>query len=340
MQGDDLMINVVTWLDNDKYRNELSAVCAGNGIRIVADEFKDVSDFLKSFEEIDTNIDVLVIGNGKLEGINKYKFFEDVCVTEPNLRIVIVFPGYRNQYIEEQITEYKALGIHDIIYEGQKIDEHSFTDVIKRGYIYDYEVNVFDEPEEVIKTLSPKPRCLTIGVMGLTRGCGTTNMAINIANYISLSENCEVRAIDLSGTGNMRFAKGKKVTFIVHAGIDFFRLKKSSRVIIYDMGTPYDISSKGKLLSNNACHSDENIRLFKDCDLKICMCYSDSWHIGKTKYLLNDKAWRRCIDKSYIFLLDKMPDKLRLGRSKVNIYGRNDKAVLKHIEELFLSKGG
>jgi len=28
------------WLDNSKYKNELSAVCAGNGIRIVEDEFE------------------------------------------------------------------------------------------------------------------------------------------------------------------------------------------------------------------------------------------------------------------------------------------------------------
>ena len=43
------MINVVTWLDSNKYRSEISAVCAGNGIRIVADEFKDtkLSKFFK-----------------------------------------------------------------------------------------------------------------------------------------------------------------------------------------------------------------------------------------------------------------------------------------------------
>ncbi len=334
------MINIVTWLDNNKYQDELSAVCAGNGIRIVADEFKSASEFLKLFDEIDTNIDVLVIGNGNLEKVDKCIFFDDVCVTEPNVRIIIVFPGYRNQYIEEQISEYKALGIYDIIYEGQRIDENAFADMVKRGYIYDYDINVYNEPQETVKPLSPKPSCLTIGVMGLTRGCGITNMAINIANYISLAENCEVKAIDLSGTGNLRFAKGKKVTFIVHSGIDVARLKKSSRVIIYDFGTPFNISAKGRFLSNNDCYDEENIRLFKECDLKICMCYADSWHIGKLKYLLNDKTRKRNIDKSYVLLLDNIPDKLRVNRSKVNIYGRNDKAVLKHIEELFVSKGG
>ncbi len=334
------MINVVTWLDNNKYRAELSAVCAGNGIRIVADEFENASDFLRAFDEIDTNIDVLVIGSGNLENVDKRSFFEDVCVTEPNLRIIIVFPGYRNEYIEKQISEYKALGITDIIYEGQKIDEKSFTDVIKRGYIYDYEVNVYDEPKEVVKPLSPQPHCITIGVMGLTRGCGVTHMAINIANYISLAENCEVKAIDLSGTGNLRFARGKKVTFVVHSNIDFARMKKSSRAIIYDLGTPFHISSKGKLLANNDSYEQQNMDLFKSCDLKICMCYADSWHIGKLKYLLNDKSWKRDLDQSYIFLLDNVPDKLRLGRSKINIYSRNDKAVLEHIEKLFLPKGG
>ena len=334
------MINVVTWLDGNKYRNEISAVCAGNGIRIVADEFKDANDFLRTFDSIDANIDVLVIANSNLENIDKRSFFEDVCVTEPNLRIVIVFPGYRNQYIEEQISEYKALGIYEIIYEGQRLDENYLADVIKKGYIYDYEINVYDESEEAPKPLSPKPKCITIGVMGLTRGCGVTNMAINIADYIALAEECAVKAIDLSGTGNLRFAKGKKVTFIVHSNIDIPRLQKTSRAIIYDFGTPYNISSKGKLLSNNENYNEMDIELFKSCDLKFCMCFADSWHIGKLKYLPNDKAWKRNLDKSYVFLLDTVPDKMRLGHPKVNIYGRNDKTMLRHIEELFSAKGG
>lgn len=334
------MINVVAWLDSNKYRNEISAVCAGNGIRIVADEFKDANDFLRTFDSIDANIDVLVIANSNLENVDKKSFFEDVCVTEPNLRIVIVFPGYRNQYIEEQISEYKALGIYEIIYEGQRLDENYLADVIKKGYIYDYEINVYDELEEAPKPLSPKPKCITIGVMGLTRGCGVTNMAINIANYIALAEECAVKAIDLSGTGNLRFAKGKKVTYIVHSNIDIPRLQKTSRAIIYDFGTPYNISSKGKLLSNNENYNEMDIELFKSCDLKFCMCFADSWHIGKLKYLLNDKAWKRNIDKSYVFLLDTVPDKMRLGHSKINIYGRNDKTMLRHIEELFSAKGG
>lgn len=334
------MINVVTWLDNNKHRRELSAVCAGNGIRIVADEFENAADFLRTFDEIDTHIDVLVLGNGNLEGIDKRSFFEDVCVTEPNLRIIIVFPGYRSQYVKEQISEYKALGISDIIYEGERIDEDSFANTIKSGYIYDCEVNVYEEPEEKVKPLTPKPRCLTIGVMGLTRGCGTTNMAVNIASYIALAENCNVKAVDLSGTGNMRFAKGRKVTFIVHSDIDIDRLKRSSRAIIYDFGTPFNISSKGRLLSHSENYDEKNINTFKKCDLKICMCYSDAWHIGKVKYLLNEKEWKKSIDKSYIFLLDTLPDKIRLGHSKINIYGRNDRAVHKYIEDLFLHKGG
>lgn len=334
------MINVVSWLADNKYINEISAVCARNGIRIVADEFEGAQDFLRTFDSIDANIDVLVIANSNLENVDKKSFFEDVCVTEPNLRIVIVFPGYRNQYIEEQISEYKALGIYEIIYEGQRLDENYLADVIKKGYIYDYEINVYDESEEAPKPLSPKPKCITIGVMGLTRGCGVTNMAINIADYIARSEECAVKAIDLSGTGNLRFAKGKKVTFIVHSNIDIPRLQKTSRAIIYDFGTPYNISSKGKLLSSNDNYNEMDIELFKSCDLKFCMCFADSWHIGKLKYLLNDKAWKRSIDKSYVFLLDKVPDKMRLGHPKVNIYGRNDKAMLRHIEELFSAKGG
>ena len=65
------MIHVVTWFDGEKYHNELPAVCAGNGIRIVADEFADVPDFLKTFDSLYTNIDVLVISNSNIEKIDK-----------------------------------------------------------------------------------------------------------------------------------------------------------------------------------------------------------------------------------------------------------------------------
>lgn len=335
------MINIVTWFENNDTKNELSAVCAGNGIRIVEDEFENVQNFLMKFDSIDTNIDVLVIADRNLENTDKKSFFEEVCVTEPNIRIIIVFPGYRNEYIEEQIAEYKALGIYEIIYEGQSIDVNYFADVIKKGYIYDYELNVYDEEDgEAAKPLSPKPECITIGVIGLTHGCGVTNMVINIAGYIALAEECSVKAVDFSGTGNLRFAKGRKVTYIVHSNIDIARLQKSSRVLIYDFGTPFNISSKGKLLSENENYSETKTELFKSCDLKICMCFSDNWHIGKVKYLLNDRQWRRNIDNSYVFLLDRVPDKLRIGRSRINIYGRNDKLMLRHIGELFSGKGG
>lgn len=335
------MINIVAWLENNDVKNELSAVCAGNGIRIVKDEFENAQDFLMKFDATDTNIDVLVIADRNLENTDKKSFFEEVCVTEPNIRIVIVFPGYRNEYIEEQIAEYKALGIYEIIYEGQSIDVNYFADVIKKGYIYDYELNVYDEENgEAAKSLSPKPKCITIGVIGLTHGCGVTNMVINIAGYIALAEECSVKAVDFSGTGNLRFAKGRKVTYIVHSNIDIARLQKSSRVLIYDLGTPFNISSKGRLLSENENYSETKTELFKSCDLKICMCFSDNWHIGKVKYLLNDRQWRRNIDNSYVFLLDSVPDKLRLGRSRINIYGRNDKLMLRHIGELFSGKGG
>ena len=50
------MINVVTWLDDAKYKNELAAACAGNDIRIVASEFNTPAEFLQEFDAIDTHI--------------------------------------------------------------------------------------------------------------------------------------------------------------------------------------------------------------------------------------------------------------------------------------------
>ena len=246
---------------------------------------------------------------------------------------MIVFPGYRNQYIEQQIKEYTELGISDIIYEGQGLDEECFVEVVRKGYIYDYDVNVYDEPEEKPKTTEQK-KCITIGVMGITHGTGVTNMVVNIANYISLSEECSVKAVDYSGTGNLRFAKGRKVTYIVHSDIDIPKIKKSSRAIICDFGTPYNISAKGKLLNRSL--SDELLKLFQECDLKILMSFSDIWHLGKLKFFLCSRQWKKKLDKSYLFLFDTVDDRFKRKHSKLNIYNRNDREIQKRISHLLV----
>ena len=331
------MINIVMWLSDNKYKDELSVACARSNIRIVADEFENHEDFLKEFDVMDTNIDVLAISNDRLAGTDIKRFLEEVRLTEPNIRIVVIFPGYRNQYIEEQIAEYKRLGISDIIYEGQRLDEECFVEVIRKGYIYDYSVNVFDdEPEYTGSHTNDKSECVTIGIMGITHGTGVTNMAVSIANYISLAENKHVKVIDYSGTGSLRFASGRKVTYIVNTDADIQKLKRYSRAVIYDFGTPYNISAKGKLLSENRCYADARIKLFWECDLKLIMGFSDIWHIGKIKFFLNNKAWKKKIDSTYLFLFDNADDDFKSKHKKLNIYGRNEKAVQKHISHLLL----
>ena len=68
------MINVVTWLDDAKYKNELATACAGNDIRIVASKFNTPAEFLQEFDAIDTHIDVLVISNSKIDKIDRKAF--------------------------------------------------------------------------------------------------------------------------------------------------------------------------------------------------------------------------------------------------------------------------
>ena len=335
------MINVVIWLGNIKYSDDLAIILAKNNIRIVDEDFEDADDFTRRFDALDANVDVLVVADKLLHGVDRRKLFQRIRQVEPNIRIVIVFPGYRNQYIEDQISEYRNdYGISDIVYEGSRLDEEYFVDVIKKGYIYDYEVNVFDEPEEEPKLLNTDPPCITIGVIGFTHGCGVTNMTISIAEYIAAAQSCNVKAIDFSGTGALRFAKSKKVTYIVHSDIDLARIKKTSRAVVFDFGVPFNISSKGKLLSYSDCYDEEKMKIFRECDIKICMCFADSWHIGKMKYFQIDKLWRQDIDKSYIVLLDKVPKNFEAGRYGYKIYGRNDKAFSERIANLFAEKGG
>lgn len=327
------MINIVMWLKEEKNKEKISMACARNSIRIVESEFENISDFLTIFSELDTNIDVLVISHEMLAETDINEFVGVVRETEPNLRIVIVFPGYRNQYIEPQVKEYAKLGIPDIIYEGQYIDEECFVEVIRKGFVYDYDVNVYDEPGEKPKAAVPK-KCITVGVMGITHGSGVTNMVVNIANYISLSEECSVKAVDFSGTGSLRFAKGRKVTYIVHSDVDIPRLKKNNRAIIYDFGTPYNISAKGKHISGFL--ADEQLKLFQQCDLKILMSFSDIWHLGKIKYFLSNKQWKKKLDNSYLFLFDTVDEKFKTKHPKLNIYGRNDIEIQKKISHLLI----
>lgn len=333
------MINIVTMFANPEKQKELELDLTRNNIRFVAGDFANADEFLNAFNEINVNIDAAVISDDCLNGTDKKEFFETVRFSEPNIRIIIVFTGYRNQYIEEQIKEYKeSMKVDDIIYEGNGIESDYLIQIIKKGYIYDYDINVYDEDDNEEKQITTSHKCVSIGVMGVTHGCGVTNMAVNIANYISISENAQVRAIDFTDTGSLRFAKGRKVTFLVHSGIDTARIMRTSRAVVYDMGTPFNISSKGKLIENNACWSQEKISLFKNCDLKICMGFADSWHIGKVKYFWNDRQWKREMNESYLFLFDRVPEKLK-AHSKVNIYQRNDKAVEKYIAALFDTRG-
>ena len=335
------MINTVMWLGKIKCGEDLAIVFARNNIRIVDENFENADDFLDRFDTLNTNVDVLVIADTLLLGADRKKLFRRIRQTEPNIRIVIVFPGYRNQYIEDQISEYKNVyGISDIIYEGSKLDEDYFADVIKKGYIYDYEVNVYDEPDERVKEKAPEKKCVSIGIIGFTHGCGVTNAVVSTASLIAVTQNGNVKAIDFSGTGNLRFAKTKGVTYIVHSDIDVARIKKTSKAVIYDFGAPFNISSKGKLLSYNDCYDEEKMKLFRECDLKICMCFSDSWHIGKIKYFLNDKFWSREIDDSYVILLDKAPRDSQDFRSRINICGRNDTVIADRVGNFFSVKEG
>ena len=153
------MINVVIWLGKIKYSADLAIVFARNNIRIVDENFENTDDFIDRFDSLDANVDVLVIADALLLGTDRKKLFQRIRQIEPNIRIVIVFPGYRNQYIEDQISEYKNVyGISDIIYEGNRLDEDYFADVIKKGYIYDYEVNVYDEPGEETRVILPEKK--------------------------------------------------------------------------------------------------------------------------------------------------------------------------------------
>lgn len=334
-----MVINIVTWLSDEGRNEELAAFCAGEDIRIVADSFQGTEDFLEKFNSLDVNIDVVVLNDKILAEGDKKSFFENIRAIEPNVRVIVIFPGYRNQYVEDQIKEYKeSYGVSDIIFEGRSLDLDSFAEVIKKGYIFDYDMNVFDDQELSRPAMRKKRPCVSIGVMGLTRGCGVTNMAVSAATYIALTENLPVRVVDFTGTGNLRFApKAKGVTYIVSRDVDPQRLKAASRVVVFDFGAPYNISPKGRLLSTG---DDKRMELMRSCDLKIFMSLADPWHRDKLKFLLRDGKWKRSLEEGCLFLFDSVNDELRGRYPHIRLNGRGDKSVSSAVRALFNGKGG
>ena len=334
------MINIVTWLGNDGHNEELAAFCAGADIRIEEDSFKDIEDFLEKFNDINSNIDAVVLNDTMLGEENKRRLFENIRSIEPNVRIIVIFPGYRNQYVEDQIKEYKEVyGVSDIIFEGRSLDLDSFVEVIKKGFVYDYSLNVLDDQE--ISGGKKKKPCVTVGVMGTTRGCGVTNMTVSVAEYIALSEKIPVRVVDFTESGNLRFARHESnITYIVGKNIDMQKLRSSSEALVFDFGTPYNISPKGRLLSTSACFSDEKMKIMRGCDLKIIMNFSDPWHRGKLKFLLRDRIWKRSLENGCLFLFDSVNDEMSAGYRNIRINGRNDKLISSAVRELFAGGKG
>ena len=301
------MVNVVLWLGG-KIDAELAMHFARHDIRIVDEGFENAEDFASRFDVLDANVDVVVIADTMIQSSDRKSLFARIRESKPNIRIVIIFPGHRSQYIDEQIAEYRDC---DIIYEGNGLDADYFADVIRKGYI-----------EESAPDESASPN-ISGGILGLTHGCGVTSMSIAIAEH--LAPICRVKAIDLTGTASLRFAKSRGVTCITHTNIDIPRIKSTSRAVVIDFGAPFELSPKGKLLATSLHWGDERMKLLRECDLKLVMCFADRWHIGKLRYLKRMGA-----DDSWLILLDRLPKAPR----GCKILTRNDRALFDRIDLL------
>ena len=305
------MVNVILWLGGQSDA-ELAMHLARHDIRIVDEGFETEEDFVSRFDTLDVDVDVVVIADSQLASADRNALFARIRESEPNIRIVIIFPGHRSQYIDEQIANYRDC---DIIYEGSGLDADYFADVIRKGCIEE------TTPDE------PLSQNISIGILGLTHGCGVTSMTVAVSEH--LAQNCRVKAIDLTGTASLRFAKSRGVTYIPHANIDILRVKATSRAVVIDFGAPFELSPKGKLLTASPHWSGEHPRLLGECDLKLIMGFADRWHIGKLKYL-----HKLQMDENWLVLLDRLP---KAPRTR-NIIARDDRAVFERIDSLIKGK--
>lgn len=180
--------------------------------------------------------------------------------------------------------------------------------------------------------------CYTIAVFGTTRGAGVTNMVYTLAEFLSFNGK-RVLAVNLTGGTEFDYIRGN--ADYINSTLAFARQNEADYdIVIYDIGTPLNISEKGLFCGLSDDYARGNVELLKRCSIKIGMAFGDAWHIRKCEYFLTSDEWKKLVSNDYIFLFDRDITKEMHSRyPEINIYNRNDTAFSNTIERLFLMEG-
>lgn len=174
------------------------------------------------------------------------------------------------------------------------------------------------------------PTGFCIGVFGLTRGAGTSQMAIELAErYAKLGLN--VAMVEYDGKDALEYIGTDRSKVTYKCPTKFEREKVLTKtmgeqrdLIILDLGTPYKFSAKGETESVDKERADELMR----CKIKVGCGFANMWNFGKLEYFEDKEEFNR----STVFTL--------LGFEDVDIESnlytctRDSEVVQKVIEKL------
>lgn len=181
--------------------------------------------------------------------------------------------------------------------------------------------------QKVIETASTQSH-ISIGVFNLSQGAGATTAAVDVAEAIS-NEGYRVALIAYDGKRDLDYAKSTRATYIVPESNEYKRdvlveaRMRDFQFIIIDFGTPISLSPDGMVISANNADLQELIR----CRYKICLCFGNSWNIGKVNYFLNNPDIEN--NASYILAIPEINYAKRgLERLNVSLSDRSSKEII------------
>lgn len=360
------MIGVISAFGIQEIQDELKNDIKKHDMFFLCDDCINSVGLIMEVEQHKQEANVIIINNMKIRNLDAT--LSEIREFTKTARIVLILNGLRKQYVQSQLNSYREnYWIEDIIFEGSGIDKFELLSCVGKGSLTiqkeRYAEESYEEPSlneeapievnakpSVIKkeklrkekvVNKPKKRkkqnygCLSIAIFGTTHGAGATNMAATLAEFFALNGK-KVLALNLSGGNEFQYISGQAEYHNVKS-VDMSKIKGLYDIIIFDLGTPFNISSNGKFGGISVGYNHKNIELLKVSALKIVMALSDAWHIKKCEYFLSDEGWKKLVSNDYIFLLDtELPKVLKNKYPEINMFYRNNQSFADEIAELFL----
>ncbi len=151
------------------------------------------------------------------------------------------------------------------------------------------------------KKASQMPTGFVVGVFGLTRGAGSSQMAIELAERYA-REGLNVAMVEYDGKDALEYigTDTSKVTY--KCPTKFEREKTLLKtmgekwdIVILDIGTPYKLNAKGYAETIDEERVSELLR----CKIKVGVGFANLWNFGKLEYFEDKEEF----NKSTVFSL-------------------------------------